>query len=730
MAAATGKVASYESDTGRCKRFLEEYVTTGDGIDFENQFSYKDQLLAVANRQSSVVSIEIDHVLEHDEDLGNAIVQNTRRFTELFAQAIDQINMQPTEEAVDQDESILDVFIQHRQILDSNADGAQPNPDRQRYPPALLRRYQVVFRLPSMSKVESIRSISASHIGKLVQIEGIVIRATPVKPTITVATYACDTCGCDNFQEIATPTFMPKIQCSSTECEENNRKGQLRLQTRGSKFEKFQELKIQELSKSVPTGSIPRSMTVYAIGEVTRAAAPGDQVTVTGVYLPIVKNGYAALRGGGLISDTYLEAQHIEKHKKNFMETVIDDDVRVELEEMSRDNEVYEKLSSSISPAIFGHEDVKKALLLLLVGGVDRKLQDGMAIRGCINVCLMGDPGVAKSQMLKAVSELAPRGIYTTGRGSSGVGLTASVTRDKYTGEMVLEGGALVLADMGVCCIDEFDKMDESDRTSIHEVMEQQTVSIAKAGITTSLNARASILAAANPLYGRYNPKKTAAQNINLPTALLSRFDLLFLLLDRPDMDADLRLAHHITYVHTYNDFPPVEHAPISQEKLRNYVALARQIDPYISEELMDFIVGTYVKLREDSDANPDVQYTGARTLLAVLRCATSLARIRFDAEVVQGDVEEALRLMHSSKTTLIDSRTAPSRAVEPVNDIYNILRAMISESGSDRISYADAERRAELKGYTPESFEECLSTYQSNDVLMVNDTRTQIIFV
>jgi len=305
-------------------------------------------------------------------------------------------------------------------------------------------------------------------------------------------------------------------------------------------------------------GHIPRTMTVYLFQNQVRTVNPGDSVYISGIFLPLPHIGFRAIRAG-LITDTYLEAHYVHSLKKQYNQLETSPEMEEIVNKLANDPDVYNRLASSIAPEIYGHEDVKKALLLLLVGGASKETGDGMKIRGDINICLMGDPGVAKSQLLKYISKSAPRGVYTTGRGSSGVGLTASVMRDPVTDEMVLEGGALVLADNGIACIDEFDKMDEDDRTAIHEVMEQQTISISKAGITTTLNARTSILAAANPAFGRYNPNRKPSENINLPAALLSRFDLLFLILDTPNINEDHRLAQHIGYVHIHNSAPKKE---------------------------------------------------------------------------------------------------------------------------------------------------------------------------
>lgn len=411
-------------------------------------------------------------------------------------------------------------------------------------------------------------------------------------------------------------------------------------------------------SEQVPIGHVPRAMTVHVRGELTRQCAPGDIVTISGIFLPTPYSTGSRSRAAGLLADTFLEAMKVIKFKKSYSNYILTPELLEKVNELAEGPDAYGKLARSIAPEIYGSEDVKKSLLLMMVGGLNRELPDGMKIRGDINICLMGDPGVAKSQLLKHISTIAPRGIYTSGKGSSGVGLTAAVLRDPITNELVLEGGSLVLADKGICCIDEFDKMDDSDRTAIHEVMEQQTISIAKAGITTTLNARTAILAAANPAFGRYNLRRSPSENINLPAALLSRFDLLFLLLDKPDMENDLALAEHVTYVHRNGRNPALETEVLSPEFIRTYIAQARKCTPFVPKELTEYIVMAYSNLRhEESQAKEELTYTTARTLLAILRLSTALARIRFDTEVLQSDVDEAMRLMHISKASLYDDK-------------------------------------------------------------------------
>lgn len=721
------KSRDYVADKETIKSFLSEFKTDND--DAKKEFPYARQLMRIAHREQVKIVIKLDDVKEYDPELAAAIQDNGRRYTNLFADAIyDLIPDYKEKEVIAKD--TLDVYIEHRLLMEARQ--RQPGDVRDirhKYPPELLRRFEVSFQVESVDKNLSVRQVKAEHIGKVISVKGIVTRATEVKPVVVVATYTCDQCGAETYQPINGPVFMPLLLCPSDDCTVNKSGGRLFLQTRGSKFMKFQELKIQEHSDQVPVGNIPRAMTVYARGELTRLGQPGDHLNITGIFLPIQKSGFKQLFSG-LLSDTYIEAHTIVKMNKMEDDVLIDDQMTEEELKNLQEEDFYDKLAMSIAPEIFGHHDIKKALLLLLVGGVDRVVR-GMKIRGNINICLMGDPGVAKSQLLSFIDRLAPRCQYTTGRGSSGVGLTAAVLKDPLTGEMTLEGGALVMADQGICCIDEFDKMMDTDRTAIHEVMEQQTISIAKAGIMTSLNARVSILAAANPAYGRYNPKRSIEQNIQLPAALLSRFDLLWLIQDKPDREQDLRLAQHIAYVHQNCREPPTEVKPLDMKVMRRYIALCKKQDPTVPETLTDYIVGAYVELRKEARNNADKTFTSARNLLAILRLATALARLRLVDIVDKDDVNEALRLIEMSKDSLNQLPEHNGRRKQTVVDqIYSVIREIMTEMDTRTMKMADVMERCTSKGYKPNQVDEALEEYEELNIWQINQARTKLTLV
>uniref|UniRef100_T2MG55 DNA replication licensing factor MCM7 n=1 Tax=Hydra vulgaris TaxID=6087 RepID=T2MG55_HYDVU len=715
----------YSEEKDHVRRFLSEHCVNGpDGKDFK----YGNALVKIAHRELTSLCIELDDVQDMNPELAENIVNNTRRYSQLFSDVVFEMLPDYKEREVE-NKDVLDVFIEHRLMMERQLHPPQPGglqeDIRKMYPPELLRRYEIQFKHSSQQKAESVRNIKAERIGKLSVVRGIVTRCTEVKPVMSVATYTCDRCGAEAYQCINSPTFMPLINCESHDCKTNRSGGQLYLQTRGSKFIKYQELKIQEHSDQVPVGNIPRAMTIVAHGDNTRLVVPGDHVQITGVLLPMIKQGFAA-SVHGLNTETIFEAHKIIKMNKSEEEINDRELSEEEVLSLSEEADFYEKLSSSIAPEIYGHDDIKKALLLLLVGGVDKN-PNGMKIRGSINMLLMGDPGVAKSQLLGYIDRLAPRSQYTTGRGSSGVGLTAAVTKDTLTGEMTLEGGALVLADQGVCCIDEFDKMEDGDRSAIHEVMEQQTVSIAKAGIITTLNARVSILAAANPAFGRYNPKKTAEQNIQLPAALLSRFDLLWLIQDKPNRENDLLLAQHITYVHQNSVHPPAQYTPLDMNLMRRYIALCKEKQPTVPQELTDYIVSAYVEMRKEARHNRDMTFTSARTLLAVLRIGTALARLRLADTVEKEDIDEAMRLMEMSKASLSEDE-APQKKPRAVDAIYGLIREIAGLESYVKVD--QAKQRCLTKGFTPDQFEACLRDYENLNIWLLNKARTRITFV
>lgn len=686
------------------------------------------------------------------------IEQNSYRYQRFFYDACDKL--QPARDAghnADGAAVARDAVQSWRERMAAQQ-AASPGLNNDTLPPQLKNNWNLRFSPRTSGKHFRLREIKADTVGALVQLDCIVVRASQVKPKVEVVTYHCEVCGSEIFQSVDGERYTPPKECPSQRCKDNKQAGKLRCNIRTCAFTRHQDMKVQEMSEHVPVGGVPRSINVLMDGDLTRCVLPGDAITLTGVYVPH-QLPYHVARQMGTSQDMYLEAHCIQKHKKGYSEVSEDADIlEHKIDEIASKGNIYDIASRSIAPEIFGHADVKKALLIVLIGSFTKRMDDGMKIRGDIHSLLMGDPGVAKSQLMKQVCAIAPRSVYTTGKGSSGVGLTASVVRDDKTGEVSLEGGALVLADMGVCCIDEFDKMDESDRTAIHEVMEQQTVSIAKSGITTTLNCRTTILAAANPVYGRYNPYKSPVENIDLPAALLSRFDLIFLLLDIVESDKDKNLALHVCKVHSNfqraendedkDDGQPVvledDHGdslglgfkPMDHKLLRAYVQKARTFEPLLDDNLMQDIAEAYVSMRDDEKREgieSKKSYTTPRTLLAIMRLSQACARARFSNRVERQDFDEAMRLMKSSKESIELSAPA-KRGQNPLDLVYEIVadlsRRDQSKEAGGWVDMAHVVSMAGHKALTRDMVYEAIDNWESLSVLHFNPDKTMVKFL
>uniref|UniRef100_A0A914WP22 DNA replication licensing factor MCM3 n=1 Tax=Plectus sambesii TaxID=2011161 RepID=A0A914WP22_9BILA len=534
------------------------------------------------------------------------------------------------------------------------------------------------------------RSLKARFLGNLVCCEGIVTKCSLVRPKVVRSVHFCPATGKTLERRYTDLTSYDAFPSSTVYPTEDENKNPLETEYGLSVYKDHQTLSIQELPEMAPAGQLPRSVDIVADEDLADRCKPGDRVRIIGLFrcLPSKQQGYS----NGTFR-TIILASNILLMSKEVQPNFVAQDV-ANIRKMSRQKDVFNLLARSLAPSIHGHEEVKRAILCLLLGGNEKILTNGTRLRGDVNVLLIGDPSVAKSQLLRYVIHTAPRAIATTGRGSSGVGLTAAVTTDSETGERRLEAGAMVLGDRGIVCIDEFDKMTDVDRTAIHEVMEQGRVTIAKAGIHAKLNARCSVLAAANPVYGRYDLYKTPMENIGMQDSLLSRFDLLFVMLDEHDGERDKSIADHIVKLHRYRTPGEADGAVlemgaaveslttfdldaeddghgnitevyeknkgwiagkqtdkiVSMKFMRKYIHMAKAVKPTLTEEAATYISSCYTELRSFDSTKSDRERTmpvTARQLETMIRLATAHAKARLAKTVDRVDAERAFHLLH-----------------------------------------------------------------------------------
>lgn len=495
----------------------------------------------------------------------------------------------------------------------------------------------IKIMIVSVDNKKEIKELLPSDIDSLIEITGMVTKISGILPDIITAVYVCSTCKNQISSEIVRGVIAEPVDCPCGE------KFTMELDSSISTFQDKQLIKIQELPESAQDGFVPSTVTVLATSSLTDQVVPGDKIKVAGIYraVPLRLNYLHST-----IKTSFMTYFEMVSFVKTSAEEKPKDVFKAlkKIEELRNEKDLYEKLASSIAPSIYGMLDVKKALLLQMFGGVTKTL-NGSRFRGDVNVLLAGDPGVAKSQLLLAVHRLMDKGVYTCGRGSSAVGLTANVSRDPESGQYILEPGALVISDGGLCCVDEFDKMHESARSVLHEAMEQQTVSIAKAGIITTLNARCSIIAACNPIGSSYDPKKNIIENLNVPPTLLSRFDIVCLLLDKVNAERDKEISSHI--IDLYAGKGSRREALVEQSVLKQYIKEGRRINPRILKETAERIVMGYQELRQLGDGKSVTATT--RQLESIIRLSEAHARMRLSEVVEPADADEAVRLIKDS---------------------------------------------------------------------------------
>ncbi|KAG9840893.1 DNA replication licensing factor mcm3, partial [Aureobasidium melanogenum] len=643
-------------------RAAEEFLDPND----PRARSYRADILVMLGRSSRRLAVSLDEIRQHSTEMAEGILNQPFDFSQAFDRAVKNIvNTLPGRPPHETDPDTM---------------------------------YYCAFYGSFGQFATNPRTLSSQHLNHMVSLEGIVTKCSLVRPKVVKSVHYNENKSSFHFREYRDQTMTMNGAASSSVYPTEDDEGNPLVTEYGfCTYRDHQTISIQEMPERAPAGQLPRSVDVIMDDDMVDRVKPGDRIQLVGIYRSLGNRNAAS--GSSTFRTLVLANNIILLSSKSgggiAQATITDTDIR-NINRISKQRRVFELLSQSLAPSIYGHDYIKKAILLMLLGGMEKNLDNGTHLRGDINILMVGDPSTAKSQLLRFVLNTAPLAIATTGRGSSGVGLTAAVTSDKETGERRLEAGAMVLADRGVVCIDEFDKMSDVDRVAIHEVMEQQTVTIAKAGIHTSLNARCSVVAAANPIYGQYDTHNDPHRNIALPDSLLSRFDLLFIVTDDIEDVRDRQVSEHVLRMHRYRQPGTEEGAPVREQAtqslgvgleeeadadktseiyekfnvmlhagvtvtvgrgsgrrvevlsipfIKKYIQYAKsRIKPVLTSGAANHIIATYSALRNDeieSNQRKTSPMT-ARTLETLIRLSTAHAKSRLSNRVEQKDAEVA----------------------------------------------------------------------------------------
>ncbi|KAI1797594.1 ATP dependent DNA helicase [Ganoderma leucocontextum] len=686
-----------------------------------NDFIYRDKLRANLLLKQHQIEVDLRHVGLYNDELAHLIQERPAEILQSFEAA-----------AAKAARTIL--FP-----LTSNSDDAKES----------IPNVQVLIK--SGLNLQQFRDLTANTMNKLVRIPGIVISASVLSSRSTKLHLQCR--ACRSTKIIFPPSGLGGLGSGSDRglprrCEAPEVEGQKKdcpldpylIIHSKSMFTDHQTLKLQEAPDMVPVGEMPRHMLLSADRHLTGQVVPGSRVIATGIYSTF-QSAKNKSKGAAALRDPYLRLVHLEVSSPaaggaggaNPFGAQFTPEEEEEFSEMARSEGFYERFAKSVAPSIFGSLDIKKAITCLLMGGSKKILPDGMRLRGDINVLLLGDPGTAKSQLLKFVEKVAPIAVYTSGKGSSAAGLTASVQRDSVSREFYLEGGAMVLADTGVVCIDEFDKMRDEDRVAIHEAMEQQTISIAKAGITTVLNSRTSVLAAANPVWGRYDEGRSPGENIDFQTTILSRFDMIFIVKDEHNEQRDRMIAKHVMNIHMNRPNQNGDEngeivGEIDIDKMKRYIAFCKaKCAPRLSSEAQEMLSSHFVSLRkqvqqveQDNDERSSIPIT-IRQLEAIIRISESLAKLTLSPVVQNHHVEEAIRLFKFSTMDAVSAGSADGLSRGAVNEemgrIEKEIRRRLPIGWST--SYQSLVREfVTQQGYSSHALERTLFVLEKREVI------------